>query len=203
MAVSWDGDRPCHSAVLLLASILWVSILMWPLAHNIRLTCLATCPQIPPPFSPWVHWPPTHILYFWFVSCPLPPPPGNSFEFNVLFALHIKSKQMLAVQLTQFILSISADVQSVSPSIKLWDLTFRVDQMHVFGSLQFEMRDRHEIIQLLHHHHCHHQPNHQLDYILLWIFQVATSEPCSEYLHPTNHWQLKVCLILYSTICTL
>ena len=72
MAISQGGDRPCHSAVLLLASILRVSALMWPLAHNLHLTPLAARPQIPPLFPPRVHRPPTCILHLRFHIPPTP-----------------------------------------------------------------------------------------------------------------------------------
>ena len=32
--------------------------------------------------------------------------------------------------------------------MKLWDLTFRIDRNHVFGTLQFETLDRYEKIQM-------------------------------------------------------
>ena len=93
-----------------------------------------------------------HVFYiFDFISRPLPLPSRNSFKFNILFTLRIKSRWILAVQLAQFITSVSADVQPVSSSIKLWDLNFRVDQNHVFSCLQFETRDRREIIQMKGH----------------------------------------------------
>ena len=93
-----------------------------------------------------------HVFYiFNFISHPLPLPSRNSFKFNILFTLRIKSRWILAVQLAQFITSVSADVQSVSSSIKLWDLTFQVDQNHIFSCLQFKTRDRHEIIQMKGH----------------------------------------------------
>lgn len=52
------------------------------------------------------------------------------------------------MQLAQFIFRVSADIQSVSSGMKLWDLTFRIDRNHIFGTLQFETRDRHEKIQM-------------------------------------------------------
>ena len=41
--------------------------------------------------------------------------------------------------------------QNLWCSIKLWDLTFQVDQNHIFSCLQFKTRDRHEIIQMKGH----------------------------------------------------
>ena len=55
---------------------------------------------------------------------------------------------MLAVQLARFVFQVSADVQSVSAGLKLWDLTFRVDHNNVFGALQFETLSKHEKIQM-------------------------------------------------------
>lgn len=55
---------------------------------------------------------------------------------------------MLAVQLAQFIIHVSADIQSVSMGLRLWDLTFRTDRNNIFGVLQFETRSRHEKIQM-------------------------------------------------------
>lgn len=55
---------------------------------------------------------------------------------------------MLSVQLAQFVFRMVADIRSVSTRMKLWDLTFRVDRNNVFGTLQFETRDRHEKIQM-------------------------------------------------------
>lgn len=55
---------------------------------------------------------------------------------------------MVAVQLAQFLFRVSADVRNVSSGMKLWDLTFRADQNHIHGALQFETQDRHETIQM-------------------------------------------------------
>ena len=55
---------------------------------------------------------------------------------------------MLAVQLARFTFHVSTSIRSISPSFKLWDLTFRIDYNHVFGTLQFETRDRHEKNQM-------------------------------------------------------
>lgn len=77
----------------------------------------------------------------------LPPPPGDSFGFNVLFALPIRLKSKLAVQLAQFIFHVATDLRSFSNGITLWELTFRVDRKHILGALQFETRDRHQKIQ--------------------------------------------------------
>ena len=52
------------------------------------------------------------------------------------------------MQLARFVLRVSADIRSVAEGLKLWDLTFRVDHNHVFGTLQFETRDRHLKIQM-------------------------------------------------------
>jgi hypothetical protein len=54
----------------------------------------------------------------------------------------------MAVELSQFIFQVSDDIASISTGIELWDLTYRVDQNHVLGVLQFETRCRHEKIQI-------------------------------------------------------
>ena len=85
---------------------------------------------------------------FDFSTRHLPSPPWHSFSFTVLFALPVQSKPMLAVQLAQFVFRVSADIQSVSTGLRLWDLTFRADRNNIFGALQFETRSRHEKIQM-------------------------------------------------------
>jgi hypothetical protein len=58
---------------------------------------------------------------------------------------------MLAVQFARFVVCVSTNFQSRHSGMKLWDLTFRVDDNHIFGLLQFETRDRHEKIQVAGH----------------------------------------------------
>ncbi|KAF9777380.1 hypothetical protein BJ322DRAFT_1059306 [Thelephora terrestris] len=125
------GPNPCSSTTLLLASLLRPRSHQFPL--HFRLEALDT----------------PHLFYtFDFTSRHLPPPPGDSFGFSVLFALPIQSNSVVFVQLAQFVLRVSADISAVSGGLKLWDLTFRIDHNHVFGTLQFETRDRHEKIQM-------------------------------------------------------
>jgi len=91
---------------------------------------------------------PPNIFYaFDFGTRRLPPPPGDSYGFNVLFALSIGSKKMLAVKLAMFVFNIAANVRAISTGIKLWDLTFRVDRNYIFGTLQFETRSRHKKVE--------------------------------------------------------
>lgn len=85
---------------------------------------------------------------FDFNSRQLPPPPETSYGFTVLFAISVQSKALLAMQLALFILTVSADIQSVATGLKLWDLTFRADHNNVFGTLQFETQSRHKKIQM-------------------------------------------------------
>lgn len=91
---------------------------------------------------------PRAFYTFNFRSRLLPPPPGNSFGLNVLFALPVGSRSTLAVKLARFIFYVSKKVQSFSNNIHLWDLTFRVDHNHVLGGLQFETQHRHVKVQL-------------------------------------------------------
>ena len=86
---------------------------------------------------------------FDFTLRQLPPPPGNLHSLNVLFALPIQSRSIFSMQFTKFIFHIAADIRSVTTGMKLWDLTFRIDRNHVFGTLQFETLDRHDITQIL------------------------------------------------------
>ena len=58
---------------------------------------------------------------------------------------------MFSMQFAKFIFHIAADIRSVTTGMKLWDLTFRIDRSHVFGTLQFETLDRHEKIQMQAH----------------------------------------------------
>lgn len=90
-----------------------------------------------------------HAFYtFDFSTRRLPAPPGISFGFNVLFAIPIQSKSTFAVQLALFIRHICAEVKDVSTSIKLWDLTFRIDDTNAFGTLQFETRVKHDKVHM-------------------------------------------------------
>lgn len=122
--------RPCASTILLLASLLRPHPQLFPLHFDLNVVATP------------------HIFYaFDFKTRHLPPPPGNSYGFNILFALRVGSHQMLAVHLAKFFFTMAAHVRAVSTNIKLWDLTFRVDPNYVFGTLQFETRSRHEKVQ--------------------------------------------------------
>lgn len=142
------NPEPCSSAILLLASLLQVSIHLCFPHTNAYPASLATSPLVSPSFPSRHYQYTTCILYLWFHIAPTPTTPGNSFGFNVLFALPIQSRSTLAVPLAQFIFNVSADIWAVSAGMKLWDLTFRVDHNHVFDTLQFETQVRHEKIQV-------------------------------------------------------
>jgi hypothetical protein len=139
--------RPRASSILLLAALLRVSHCFGfhtydlnrsskPHPHHFPLCFQLSSINIP------------HVFYtFNFTSRLLPPPPGDSFGFNLLFAFPIRSRSTLAAQFARFIFQVSADVRSTSNSIQLWDLTFRVDHKHILGALQFETQNRDKKIQ--------------------------------------------------------
>ena len=148
MIINNVAQNPCASATLLLASLLRVSLNFTFSPKNLAYHHQPNSNHYPLYFRPDSLENP-HIFYtIDFKSRHLPPPTEDSFGFSVLFAYPIESRSTLFTQLARFFLHVSADIRSVADGVKLWELTFWVDNNHVFGTLQFETRDRHQKLEI-------------------------------------------------------
>ena len=148
LVVHHMAPNPCTSATMLLATLLRVSVNILFLPRNSYWFCYQPHSHQYPLHFPVDSIDTPHLFYTLDFESHHLPPPERSFGFNVLFALPIQPKSMLSMQLARFVLHVSADIWSIAEGLKLWDLTFRVDHNHVFGTLQFETRDRHLKIQM-------------------------------------------------------